>query len=189
MVSQLRSLFASGLAVSRAQVGTVTLALGCLMNTGCATLIHGSRQDVSVESQPLAAEIRVTRIGDGAPRVVYSGRTPAQVPLAREGHYSVVVQSDGYQDVTVDVDRSFSGWVLGNLLCGLLGGLLVGGVIDYVTGAFWQLDPDGIVVTLLPNKRGTTSLEGSEGADAFALLFAKDSNGELRSLAIPMVRR
>jgi hypothetical protein len=100
-----------------------------LQSSGCASLISGSKQDVTIESQPAASEVQIFQgkllaSTDGKVQsegvLTYTGRTPAQVGLKREHEHTVVVKAAGFQEVRVLVDRSFNGWVLGNLLCGLL---------------------------------------------------------------------
>jgi hypothetical protein len=171
---------------------------------GCATIISGSRQDVTVNSNPQAAEIHIYQgfvAGPGAPEV-YAGRTPSSTALPRDKSYTIAITAAGYQEVRVRIDKEFNLWVLGNLICGGL----VGGAVDYFTGAFWKLEPNDVLVTLAPGGSpgapGTAPVPGGSpapasspasqrdegGADLYAIFVAKDSEGQLRSVSVPMIR-
>lgn len=124
-----------------------------VLQLSCATIFNGSSENVSVMSNPASARVKVYR-GYGVPAgfkdqyaVVAESNTPARFSLARENHYTVAVSLDGYETKQVIIDRNFNGLVVLNLLCGPA---LVGGTIDYLTGAFWSLNPTEVMVTLSP---------------------------------------
>ena len=72
--------------------------------------------------------------------------TPATVPLARDQSHSFIFKKAGYQDDSFVITSGTSGWVWGNVL---LGGL-VGGVVDFASGAARKLSQDSVHVTLTP---------------------------------------
>ena len=133
----------------------------------CATVHHGSHQEIMVVSDPAGADVEV-RCGKAQPAVV----TPATVRLPRRADScSLILTRDGFQSETVVFDSVPSGWVWTNfgwpiaggavgatrqsdqafvdfLLGALLGG--VGFAIDAMTGAMWELEPDRVERRLVP---------------------------------------
>ena len=117
-----------------------TLALGAvLVLAACATIIHGSRQQVSISSTPSNARVTV----DGQPQ----GATPAIVLLKRKDLHTVRLELDGYQPVEIALRRKVSGWVWGNIIFGGLIGLAV----DAGTGGMYKLTPEQLTTTLTAN--------------------------------------
>ena len=57
--------------------------------TGCATILKGSSQDISIDSNPSGAKVFV----DGA----QVGTTPLSVDLKKNKHSSIRVVKDGYE--------------------------------------------------------------------------------------------
>ncbi len=106
--------------------------------TACATVIHGTRQDVGISSSPSGATVRI----DGTD----AGTTPLIVPLARRSSHVVSVTADGYAPCETTVTRTASGWVWGNLV---VGGV-VGFVVDASSGGLWNLEPDSDSCALRP---------------------------------------
>jgi len=148
------------------------LALAILL-AGCATIISGTKQDVSINSNPDGADIQI-KTGGGL--TVFSGSTPANCKLPRNKEYTVVVRMVGYKDQELYINREFNAWFVGNLLCGGI----VGIVIDAVDGAMWNLDPDMIHVELVK-----TLADGR--INTYAVIGAIDDQGQLRTIAIPMI--
>jgi len=156
---------------------TVALVIGVLVLSisGCATIIKGTSQDISIQSNPSNAKVVVKTTGGIE---VFSGVTPASAKLAKKKEYIVTVTLDGYKEGTVMLSQSFEAWTIGNILC--VG--IIGLIVDAVDGAMWKLEPDQIMVTM-----ATASLENGE-TRLYAVFYALDSNGQLRSTAIPMIK-
>jgi hypothetical protein len=72
--------------------------------------------------------------------------TPTSVELKRDENHSFVFHKDGYQDSSATVTSSTSGWVWGNLLAGGI----VGGVVDFATGAAYKFSNDTLSVNMTP---------------------------------------
>lgn len=114
-----------------------TLSVGCiLVVAACASIIHGSRQQVSVTSTPSNARITV----DGQPQ----GSTPAVINLKRKDLHTVRLELEGYQPTEIALTRKVSGWVWGNIVFGGLIGLAV----DAGTGGMYKLTPAQVAATL-----------------------------------------
>lgn len=100
-----------------------------LLLVQCATIISGSKQVVSFQSNPSAATIMVNGFE--------IGKTPFETKLVRNKEHQVKIILDGYQPYEVTLKRKFNAWYLGNIL---IGGL-IGIIIDPVTGAIYRLSP------------------------------------------------
>lgn len=152
---------------------TVIVFLFGLM--GCATIFKGSSQDIGINSNPQKATVKVKSM---AGVEVFSGTTPATVKLPKKKEYIVTIDMQGYKTSTVQITQTMEGWFWGNLICG---GVL-GMVIDYATGAMWNLEPEQVSVSLV-----TASLNGAD-TRTYAVFMAVDEDGNLRSLAVPLIR-
>jgi len=133
-----------------------------LLLTGCASIIKGSDQSVSFESNPSDARLVITDVREG--KDVYVGSTPFTTSLKRgagyfkKAKYKVTMEKPGYKKEEVLLEGSPNGWYLaGNLVFGGLIGWLV---VDPLTGAMWTLDPEAVNVTL---KRAGASRPQDDG--------------------------
>lgn len=146
------------------------LILAFLCCTGCASIIHGPRQDLTVNSYPSGAEIYI----DG----LAFGETPKIISLRRKGHnrgdinkkkaYTVRVELPGYEPYEVIVSRKLDGWVFGNLVFGALIGL----IIDATSGSMYRLSTDELTAQLQKEGLGQASLS-EDGLHIFVTLEAK----------------
>jgi hypothetical protein len=139
-------------------------------STGCATLVHGPRQTVTVTSDPSGAQVTVLSDRPGGTRIVRSnpGLTPIQLRLTRRDPNIVIrLEKDGCSPAEVRLERTISGWIAPNLLSanpiaiqGLdsasdyplmaVQGLAVTFGIDFISGAAFKL-PKTVQVTLKPS--------------------------------------
>ena len=95
------------------------IATGSMSNAGCATIAHGTGQDVTITSDPIGARVTIlTRERDGSMTTKLSAaQTPVVVSLPRRASNIVVrVQTEGCPYVEIPLKRSVSGWVAGNLI-------------------------------------------------------------------------
>ena len=118
------------------RISFVALIAFSLALTACATIMHGSSQDVGISSTPTSASVSV----DNAER----GQTPYVAKLSRKDNHIIHIAADGYQPADLTLTRSTSGWVWGNLLFGGIVGLAV----DAITGGLYKLTPDQLSATL-----------------------------------------
>ena len=127
------------------------VATSVILLASCATLSHGSSQEIQVASDPPGAQVLV----DNDP-VPYA--TPTTIMLNRRDDHVLVFRKNGYQDYRTSLTRSTSGAVAGNLV---VGGI-VGAATDYSSGAAYTLssaDLNGDVLTahLAPNGPGVSA--------------------------------
>jgi hypothetical protein len=104
--------------------------------SACATIMHGSKQNIAVNSNPSGATIFVDN--------QQMGVTPATLNLSRKQSHVVRLTLDGYQPYEMTMARGTSGWVWGNIVFGGLIGL----VVDASSGAIYKLSPDVITAQM-----------------------------------------
>jgi len=116
---------------TRALIGATSILL-----TGCATVMHGTQQDVGFGSVPTSAKITVDN--------QRSATTPTVMKLSRKDNHVVRIELDGYLPYEATLTRGVSGWVWGNLVIGGLVGLAV----DAISGGLYKLTPEQMTATL-----------------------------------------
>jgi predicted small secreted protein len=104
--------------------------------TACASIMHGTSQDVGISSSPTGASVTVDNM--------MKAQTPFVAKLSRKDNHVIHIAADGYAPADLTLTRSTSGWVWGNILFGGLIGLAV----DAMTGGLYNLTPDQLTATL-----------------------------------------
>ena len=115
-------------------VGMVSLAVV----TGCASIMHGSSQEMSFQSSP--EDVTVTVGG----RII--GKTPITSRLDKKSGQTVIFTKDGYKPVTMALTTSLDPWFWGNIV---LGGF-IGSTTDGINGSVDQYQPSQYFITLTP---------------------------------------
>ena len=116
---------------------------------GCASIVGDSQYPVAIESEPAGAAFELR---DSTGHMIDQGVTPHTVTLKsstgyfQRAEYSVLLKKPGYDNQTVPIHASISGWYWGNILIGGLVGMLA---VDPATGAMYKL-PEGTHATLSP---------------------------------------
>ncbi len=118
----------------RLDVIAAVLIIGLL--AGCASIMHGKMQSVSISSTPEGATVTVDN------RAV--GTTPVSAELTRKDEHIVRISLEGYTTATIPLIRKTSGYVWGNIFFGGLIGLAV----DAMNGAMYKLEPEQLAITL-----------------------------------------
>ena len=110
----------------------------------CATIVHGTRQEVDFSSDPVGATILI----NGEQR----GVTPTAIALKRGRDHQVIFQMDGYEDLLVNVDKQMDvGWYLfGNLFSWGV----IGWVVDIANGAAYKLSEDEVYAAMREEQMG-----------------------------------
>ena len=116
--------------------------------TGCATIIHGSRQDVGISSAPTGASVTIDNL--------QSGTTPVFAKLRRKENHVVRISLAGFQPTDLTLTSSVSGWVWGNIAIGGLIGLAV----DAISGGMYKLSPSELSAALGTTSAGTVTKSG-----------------------------
>jgi hypothetical protein len=99
------------------------LAPALVLLGGCATLIHGRYQDVTLESSPPGATATLTATTSERgpnfldPKKTYTVTTPATLRLRRDNTYRVELTKPGYKLATTKVVSSYD-WAWAPVVCG-----------------------------------------------------------------------
>ena len=121
--------------IRKIRIFLVLFALNCFL-TNCATIIHGSRQNIIILSVPKVANLEI----DGTS----AGQTPYVARLTRRNTHSVKIQLDGYTPYEITLQRKLNGWFFGNII---FGGI-IGIAVDVSTGAMFGLSPKDVYAEL-----------------------------------------
>lgn len=117
------------------------LGVGALLYlaSGCATLFHGTQQTIHFESRPAGAKLTDVKTGE-------TWTLPAEVTLWRRRHHQLVAELEGYRSEQVYMTREMPWywWELDALTLGL------GAIVDALSGGFYELGPDPVIVVLEP---------------------------------------
>ncbi|WP_303918031.1 PEGA domain-containing protein [Draconibacterium sediminis] len=124
--------------------------VAALLFSSCATIISGSRQNVTIASTPSAADVYINGVD--------MGKTPVTKNLKRNQEYTVLIELEGYLPYETLLTKEFNAWYLGNILIGGLIGL----IIDPITGAIYKLSPQDLHARL----DGETVLQ-NDGKDMY----------------------
>ena len=132
-------------------VSSLILVAVLLLESGCASIVHGGSREVIIRSEPPGANVLVLK--QGTSEAVASGTTPITVSLdPKRGYFkgqSYVIKFDfpGYRSAEVLVQSTLSGWYFGNIIFGGLIGMLI---VDPLTGSMWNLAPEEVDQSLHP---------------------------------------
>lgn len=100
---------------------------------GCATIIRGTEEPLSVTSEPTGA---LAELSNGQ-----KGNTPCQFMLKRNQSLNIKYSKESFHDENVTVYPTLAG-----------AGVILGGLIDYGTGAVYSLTPNPAHVILKPKE-------------------------------------
>jgi hypothetical protein len=120
------------------QTSYLTALVSVAFLSGCGAMLHGSRQDVFVQSSVAGTTVQ-------ASPSTTSVAAPGTISLERKNNYVLTFSAPGYAPATVNVTNSIgTGTVIADVL--LTG--LVGVVVDGMTGSWYGLNPETASVTL-----------------------------------------
>ncbi len=117
---------------------TILLCVGmALMFTSCATIIDGTSETISVDSNVKGAKVYIDNS--------YVGDTPyvGTISKAKESK-TIKVSKTGYEDSITILNPTYNN-------VALLSGVGFLSTTDYETGAMWKYDPAAFYVTLTKN--------------------------------------
>jgi hypothetical protein len=104
--------------------------------SGCATIIKGTSQTVSINSNVTGADVIV----NGEP----VGQTPFTGPIKRKSGTTVTVKKEGYQTKTITLTTEVESIFWGNII---FGGFF-GSTTDLTTGAMYYYAPATLEIDL-----------------------------------------
>jgi hypothetical protein len=118
-----------------------TALLGLVGSSGCATILRGTKQTVSVATRPDDAQI----YADG------NARESGTIALSRGDRHVVSAERPGYRPASTEVHRRLClGWTTVDVLVAIFtfpfG--LAAPIVDVATGAIWDLEPERVDLVL-----------------------------------------
>ncbi len=140
---------------------------------GCATMFNGKPQVIPVTSDVVVNIVVKNATGI----VVFEGVTPAELKLPRNSTYTVTVSAPGYASETFALNQKIQGWFWVSLCTTGL----VGIIVDAATGSMNELTPAQLNVTVRTVSQNNTEM-------IQVGFFAKDEEGNLRFITLPLVR-
>ena len=101
--------------------------------SGCATVFKGTRQEISVTSNPPGASVFVNNVS--------FGQTPTVIDLQRNKSYTVLLELHGFKPYELKFERKWNTLFYINIP-------VVGWVVDALSGAMYKLTPQEVNVML-----------------------------------------
>ncbi len=93
-----------------------------LFSTGCASIMSGTTQIVSFQSEPADAK---TTIFNKKKEAITIQQTPFTTQLKRGAKYTVKMEKENYEAYEAELKKGFNGAYLGNFIAGGTLGMLV----------------------------------------------------------------
>lgn len=145
--------------MNRSYVGCA-VALAVLLG-GCATIISGSKQTISVNSSVPGAQVSLNNVPLGV--------TPLVTTIERGQEGVLSVDMPGYTPFHAPVTKKVNGMFFVNIFSGGV----FGSSTDYSTGAMYSYEPDTFYVTLAPQGAPPSAMQDwkrRENVRSFVLL-------------------
>ena len=143
---------------------TAVSASSALLLVGCGAILHGTRQNIDVQSSPTGAKVETSP-------ATGTFTTPTTLDLERKNSYVLTFTSPGYTPATFNLHNNIgTGTVIADVL--LTG--LIGVIVDGATGAWYGLEPETVNVTL------TRASDGGSGPEEIHIQLREvDGKGRL----------
>ena len=131
----------------------LTICLLLFMFSSCASIIKGGDQVMNIKTDPAQAKCVISNLRSG--QEVANVTTPSATILKKgdgyfsKGSYKISCEKEGYEKKDVSLEGNLSGWYIGNIV---FGGLIGWFIVDPITGAMWNLEPENVDLTL--SKKG-----------------------------------
>ena len=135
----------------------ITLLAIAMLASGCATIVEGSSDTVTVDTRPPGATCELKRDGQ---TIAFINPTPGAISVSKSKYdINVRCSKDEYEDAVGVVGSEFQAMTFGNIL---FGGL-IGVAVDAGSGAMNEYPPI-VTITMLP-KEFDSELERDEFFD------------------------
>ena len=125
---------------------TISIAILAVVASGCASIVSGTSQSMFIETPQLTgASCKLTDSKSGE---WFLPSTPGSATVQKgNGPMNITWEKEGYETTTINVEESFAGATLGNIILG--GG--IGILVDAASGAA-QIYPDNVQVWMKPTE-------------------------------------
>jgi uncharacterized protein YceK len=112
------------------ELNTITVPLcAAILVSGCATVVRGTEQQVSINTQPIGATLQFSN--------GQSCTSPCTITVPPSQALSIQIMREGCQTQTASMIPTLGG-----------AGVVLGSLVDYGTGAVYDLQPNPLTVTL-----------------------------------------
>ena len=140
-----------------------------LLVSGCASIVTGTDQKITFNSEPDGATITVSG------RVL--GKTPLTTSIDKDENQSLVFEKEGYKIFTTQLSTSTNPWLFGNIFFGVAG--LFSSTTDSVSGAIHEFSPDQYFVTLTPDTPTGVSSSNVRRVKEIIIAFSEEFRKQL----------
>lgn len=121
-------------------LSAVTIAFFGSFLSGCATIVRGTDQGLTLVTDPAGAQCTLKRRGE---IVAIINPTPGTAQVEKSKHdIHYFCEKPGYEPTAGVITSEFQGWTIGNVL---LGGIIGAGV-DSASGAMNDYDPSATII-------------------------------------------
>lgn len=148
------------------------VAVALAFGTGCASIISGSTQLISVNSSVSGADVYL-----GGQLL---GKTPYSGEVERGAEGQLTVKAPGYQDFSFAINKSINSVFWLNIFTG---GTL-GSSTDYSTGAMYEYEPSTFFAELIPLNASAEESERLMKVAAMRRFLLMNSEPLVRQLAV-----
>ena len=142
------------------------LAIAAIVSAGCATIVKGKRQTITINSNVEGAEVFLDS--------VRLGTTPF-VGLAPKNKEMLRVSKAGYQTANIALSKTLEPMFWGNII---IGGTL-GSITDFATGAAYTYAPASYQVELRAASQSDADFEAQVKLRGFAMIFIDEISRDL----------
>lgn len=118
-----------------------SLMVIALTASACATIVDGTSQAVTFNSEPNRAKIFINGVQVGV--------TPLTIQVKRAKNTLIVAKKDGYESQQLPLQTKVNTYFWGNILCG---GFL-GSTTDYVSDGMVEYSPNMYYISLDPMRK------------------------------------
>lgn len=149
----------------RASIGSFTL-IAAVVATGCATIVSGTTQLMTVNSNVDGADIYLddNKIGT----TPYTGEV-------KKNRKTLRVELEGYQTETLALSKSLEPWFWGNII---IGGT-IGSITDFATGAAFQYAPASYRVELQSAGQSAADFQKQVRVVWFAMIYIDEISRDI----------
>jgi hypothetical protein len=116
-------------------MNTALLLSVAIFTSACSTLLRGTEEEVSVHTHPAGADIQFSN--------GQTCKSPCVITAARNYPLQITAAKQNCQ-----TQHAFIAPVLGTT------GILTGGVVDYMSGAVYDLKPNPLMINLTCDEKG-----------------------------------
>ena len=113
----------------------------------CALIVHGTFQDIGINSSPSGAKVLIDNSE--------YGKTPVIAKLSRKIDHIIAIDLEGYEPYEITLTRKVDSWVIGNIVFGGLIGLAV----DAAAGSMYKLTPEQVSAELISQPHSSLLLD------------------------------